>query len=161
MIRRREILSGGLASVLMLAAATPAAAVSRLSRGRSVALFDPRLPAGKNFAQMAGRLGLPLIDLAPDSATMLYGSEGKALLAGRPVLLGMTSYADYLVTAGIMREQGRAITGAVMIAPDRVSVLAGDLAHLNRLADATGCAALLTPQSGTTSTSVFWAIDRA
>lgn len=161
MIRRREILAGGLAGVLMLAAGTPAAALARASGGRGVAMFDPRLSSGKIFAQMASRLSLPSIDLAPDSATMLYGSEVKALLAGRPVLLGMTSYADYLVTAGIMREQGRAVAGAVMITADRVSPIAGDIAELTRLADEAGCSALLAPRSGTTSTSVFWAIDRA
>lgn len=95
-LSRRTFMAAAAAVPLLGACRVHAATAAR------IALYDPTLAAGSQFASRARELGLEAIPLEQDRVRLL-----RRILAGKPVSLwGVSRHADQLLANGIMREHG-------------------------------------------------------
>ena len=95
-LSRRTFIAAAASVPLLAAARVHAAPAAR------IALYDPTLAAGSQFARRARELGLEAIALEQDRVRLL-----RRILAGKPgSLWGVSRHADHLLANGIMREHG-------------------------------------------------------
>lgn len=161
MIQRRDLIVGGLGAgivSLLPASASAAAAVADVSMARALAVFDPGWKGAARFGQLSQMLGISTLHLAPDSAVALYSRDARALIAEDRVLLGLTSYADYVVATGILRERGRSLIGASLLRDRSAQSIVGNARALADLADRWGYAPALDNPSEPGIACVFWAV---
>lgn len=160
MISRRKVLKGigaGGASALMLSHGLPALAAIQGSGERILAIYDPALKEAQAFARAAAIAGQEALPIAGDFAAMLYGSLRPETAPSRTSLLGLTSYADYLVAVGIGREKGLHLAGALLRENGAARMIGGNAEALAPHARACACEPLLSPACST-QTNVLWAL---
>lgn len=95
-ISRRVFMAAATTAPLLTALRLNAAPLQR------IALYDPTIDAGSEFARRAAELGLTVAEISEDRIRLL-----TTILAGSPQSVwGVSRHADRLLASGIMREHG-------------------------------------------------------
>jgi hypothetical protein len=112
-VRRRDVLiAGGLAAPMMLSAGRGSAAAAAAGKARpDIAVFDGRHEASRRWARQLEQTGVTVIDARRDVARLWYGPLKRVRgRGGRPVIAGLTTWADFQVLSGCAAEARLAVS---------------------------------------------------
>jgi hypothetical protein len=108
-VRRRDVLvAAGLAAPMMLSAAR-GSATAGLARP-DIAVFDSRHEASRLWARTLEQAGVTVVDARRDVARLWYGPLRRMRgRGGRPLIAGLTTWADFQVLSGCAAEARLAV----------------------------------------------------
>jgi hypothetical protein len=109
-VRRRDLLAAaGLAAPVLLSAARGSAASAGRARP-DIAVFDSRHEASRLWARNLEQAGVTVFDARRDVARLWYGPLKRVRgRGGRPVIAGLTTWADFQVMSGCAAEARLAV----------------------------------------------------
>lgn len=149
--------AGGASALMLSFNGLANAATRKVSSTNMLAIYDATLDDGHAFARASASAGHSPVPISGDFATMLYGVFPLEAADAPTRLLGLTSYAGYLVASGIGQERGAQLAGALLRENGAVRMIGGTASQLAQHIHAAGCDSFAASHRSA-QTSVFWVL---